>query len=68
VTDGYDGFVIDKDARTLIACLDRLRDDAGLRRRMSANARRTFNENFTSRRFGQRVAQVIVSQHRANGR
>lgn len=68
VTDGYDGFVIDKDARTLIACLDRLRDDAGLRRRMSANARRTFNENFTSRRFGQRVAEVIVSQHRANGR
>ena len=61
VRDGVEGLIVPiRDVDALAAALERLREDEGLRRNLSVNARRRA-ETYTWRRHGERLAQIYAA-------
>jgi glycosyltransferase involved in cell wall biosynthesis len=60
VEDGRSGLLVGAGSEDLAAGLERLLGDAGLRRRLGANARRTVVERFDSAANAARVAELLL--------
>lgn len=66
--DGAGGILVPPgDARALAAALDRLAEDAGLRRRLGSAGRRRYEELFTVQAFAARTLAVYQATIRASG-
>jgi glycosyltransferase involved in cell wall biosynthesis len=58
VIDGYNGFLVSRDAAEIAGALAKLVDDTNLHREMSANAVKHFREHFEISRIGQQFLDL----------
>jgi rhamnosyl/mannosyltransferase len=62
--DGETGFTVPAgDAAALAQALNRIAGDAGLGRRLGANARKRYEEHFTAQRMAEQVRAIYLSLH-----
>ncbi|HEX2294709.1 MAG TPA: nucleotidyltransferase family protein [Actinomycetota bacterium] len=60
VRDGHNGLLVPPgDPRALAAAMTRLRDDAGLARRLAAGARQTWEEELSPERWGRAIVDAL---------